>query len=78
MDDLPGRIKKLRNKLGLSQAALGELIGLRAHSVYRIEAGHMGPSAETLLKLARALKVDPFELAGMTTDDDATKASSNG
>lgn len=54
MDDetIGGRIKRLRSRLGLSQADLADRLGIRHQSVYRFESGRMKPSAETGIDLA--------------------------
>lgn len=53
------RIRQRREALELSQAALGDLIGVRGQSVWRLEMNESDPSAVNLIRLARALKVSP-------------------
>lgn len=55
-------VAQLRKEQGLSRNELGRLTGLRASSIYRIEAGGSSPRLQTIEKLARALRVHPSEL----------------
>ena len=50
------RIKALRAKLGLSQAALGALIGVSVTSVNRWENGVASPKNGTILKVIARLE----------------------
>jgi len=52
-----GRLKKLRNEKGLSQAELGDLIGLHSNHVSRYERGESKPTAKSLKAIAEVLKV---------------------
>lgn len=50
-----------RKRLGWSQEMLADLAGVHAQTVFKIEAGHVSPTASTLEKLAKALGV-PLEV----------------
>jgi transcriptional regulator with XRE-family HTH domain len=51
------RVKQLRNKKKLTQAALAERVGVHRIYIAQIEAGTKIPSLATLAKLAKALHV---------------------
>jgi transcriptional regulator with XRE-family HTH domain len=51
-------IRQLRESAGLSQFKLSIEIGLSENQVGRIERGESNPTARTLFKIAKALKVD--------------------
>lgn len=57
------RIKTLRDAKHLSQAALGEMIGVKQQAVGEWERGANYPRATTLTLLAVALGVSPSEIA---------------
>jgi len=59
------RLKELREKRGLSQAALAAKVGAKGVSreyIARLETGKHDPPLSTLEKLAKALKVKVTEL----------------
>lgn len=51
----PNRIREYRLRLGLSQAALGTLIGKARNQVSAWERGSQLPNVRSLLRLAKAL-----------------------
>lgn len=55
-------MRKLRNKHGLSQLALAEAADLSATFIGEIEAGRRSPSLDSLVNIAAALGVQPFQL----------------
>ena len=55
-------IRKLREQKRLSQEALGDLVGLNATYISRIERGVQNVGLKTIQKLAKALKVTPERL----------------
>ena len=57
-----GRIRSLRQAQGLSQEALGSLLGRRQATISNWENGRGSPSVEDLYELAAALALDPREL----------------
>jgi transcriptional regulator with XRE-family HTH domain len=62
--DFGKRIKVLRAKRGLTQAALAERAGLTLAYIGRLETGHYDPQLSTLKRLAKALRVTVRELVG--------------
>ncbi|MCW2289582.1 helix-turn-helix protein [Leucobacter luti] len=64
------RIREARERLGISLEDFGELSQVSWTSIGRIERGAQSPNAETLVRLATALDVDPGSfLSGVTADD---------
>ncbi len=53
--------KKIRRKLGLTQADIAEKIGITTNSYARIEQGRAKPSYDTLKAICKELKI-PFPL----------------
>src|SRR3954469_19678756 len=53
------RLRSLREAAGLDQIRLGAMSGLTHEAVSKLEGGRNAPSAESVRKLARALKVAP-------------------
>ena len=60
------RLKVLRVEKGLSQKAIGELVGLASNSIANYEQGKREPSLETLAKLCRFYNVSADYLIGLT------------
>jgi transcriptional regulator with XRE-family HTH domain len=56
------RIREERDKRGMTQQALADKTGLSRGFIARLETGRHDPSATTLAKLARALRVDVGDL----------------
>lgn len=56
------KIKRARKAAGLTQQELGELLGVSGSMIGQYEGNLRNPKHETLLKIARALKVMPYEL----------------
>ena len=61
-DRIGSRIRAIRTKKGMSQAELGELIGLNADRVQKYENGARKPKADMLKKIASALEVSALAL----------------
>ncbi len=58
-----GHIRKLRNKLGISQDALSKKSNLAFHTIAKIESGSTpDPRIETLKKIAHGLGVSIGDL----------------
>lgn len=55
-------MKRLRGALGLTQAAIAELVGVGQTAVSQWEIGRVNPSTENLLKLAEILDCTPLDL----------------
>lgn len=71
-DDIPEisqRIKQLRERLDLSQKALGKLVGVTDAAVTNWETGIRFPRGNNLKKLARALGVSVSDLS---SEDNST------
>jgi transcriptional regulator with XRE-family HTH domain len=64
MRTLAKRIKDLRGKRGLTQAALAKRAGLTLAYIGRLEIGWYDPQLSTLRQLAKALRVSVAELVG--------------
>ena len=56
------RIKELRKRNGLTQAALAEVIGMETTNLCKLENGGQIPKEENIEKLAKALKVNIKDL----------------
>jgi len=57
------RLKKFRIEKGLSQLGLARAAGVSQPAIYLIESGMVKrPRIETILRLARALGMDPADL----------------
>lgn len=56
------RIKELRKRNGLTQAALAELIGMETTNLCKLENGGQIPKEENMEKIAKALKVNIKDL----------------
>jgi ribosome-binding protein aMBF1 (putative translation factor) len=50
-------IKEKREKLGISQKALAEMVGISQSFLCDIEQGRCKPSIDTAIKLAKTLKI---------------------
>jgi len=56
------RIRALRKELAMSQEELGEVAGLHRTYIGHLERGEVNPSLINILRVAKALKVDPSNL----------------
>ncbi len=57
-------VKRLREKMGISQEKLARLADVSNNTIINIEAGKQGnPTIETLKKIAKALNVEIQELS---------------
>lgn len=62
-NDLPNRIKELRDRLGLSMAQLGIRIGVEASTINKLEKGETQLTTRWMARLAPALELDdPLEI----------------
>ena len=61
-DTLKANIKKYRKRRNLSQFALASKTDLSTNFLADIEAGNTWVSAATLIKLAKAFNIEPYEL----------------
>ncbi len=60
-EQLGKNIKKLRKKLGLTQAQVAKKADIHVNFFARIERGEENPTYETLEKLSKALEVKSSE-----------------
>lgn len=60
--ELPNRIREIRERKGLSQTALGALVGCRNQQISKLETGALRLSTLWMRRLAQALDVEPWEL----------------
>lgn len=56
------RVKRLRARLGLTQDQLAERIHISPKYLSNIERGKENPTLDTLLRMAKSLKVEPWEM----------------
>lgn len=66
MSTFPERIKELRLERGLTQEALGQVIGVKHFSIYSYEKGRAFPEMKSLVALAEFFDVSIDYLAGRT------------
>lgn len=68
--EIGNRIRKYREKLGISQKELAERIGVSNGRVSNWEQGLNRPDADMLAELCRALEVSPSSLLGIKLSKD--------
>ena len=66
MESFSERIKNLREERGLSQEALGAVIGVKRFSIYTYEKGRACPDMKGLIALADYFDVSLDYLTGRT------------
>ena len=59
-------IKALREKAGMTQEAMAEILGISRPAVTEIERGSRKVSAEELVRLARAFQVSTDHILGLS------------
>lgn len=64
MDTFAERIKELRQERGLSQEALGAMIGVSKYSIHTYEKGKNYPEMKSFMALAEYFQVSLDYLAG--------------
>jgi DNA-binding XRE family transcriptional regulator len=57
-----GRLRGLRERAALTQIDLADRSGVARSTIIRLEKGEPHPNPTTIRKLARALRVKPYEL----------------
>lgn len=60
--ELGRRVRVERHRLGISQMALADIVGLHFSFVSEVERGERNLSLSSLLRLAEGLEVDPAKL----------------
>lgn len=68
MEKFSARVKALRESKGLSQDALGKIIGVKRYSVYTYEKGRNYPDIPRLIALADYFEVTTDYLLGRTDE----------
>ena len=68
MADFAERIKELRLENGMTQTEVGDIIGVKRHSVYTYERGLNYPEVRCLIMLADYFKVSLDYLVGLKDD----------
>lgn len=66
---LGNRVRHLREKKGLSQAALAERTNRSVHAISMIERGKNWPNASTLEAIAEALSIAPARILNALLDN---------
>lgn len=66
MEKFSARMKELREARGLSQEAVGKIIGVKRYSVYGYEKGKSYPDIPHLIALAEFFDVTTDYLLGRT------------
>ena len=61
---ITNRVKEYRERDGLSQAALGEAIGVTRQTVIAIEQGRYSPSLESAFRISRVFGVGLEDVFG--------------
>ena len=64
--DMSKAIREGRDRLGMSQEALAERLGVSRQAVSKWESGASDPSTSTLLALAKLVGIDAKELLDET------------
>ena len=60
--NISNKIKQLREQSGLTQEKLAEIAGISLDYMGKIEVNINKPGLKTILKLANALKIDPYKI----------------
>jgi len=64
MAGLGTNLRQARERLGLTQEQVAQRSGVHATEVSRIEGGKRDPQVSTVLRLAKALEIEPGRLLG--------------
>ena len=64
MDEFPDRLRKLRERRGISRATMSELCGLSKSMISKYERGERQPTLEPLIELADFFEVSMDYLCG--------------
>lgn len=67
--DVGRRLAEARTRAGLSQAQLGQVIGVSGPRISHFESGHAFPPVSHRRALAEAVHLDPKELFGERLDE---------
>ncbi len=69
--EIGATVRTLRSDLGQTTTDLADKVGISQAQVSRLENGQQGFRSDTLIRIAKALKVPPFRL--MMTEKEWTK-----
>lgn len=72
------RIKIVRQRSGLTQDQLAEHVGLSPKYISGIERGVENPTMDILLRVAKALEVEPYDLFLFGESEESEKALRKG
>ena len=72
------RIKIVRHRSGLTQDQLAEQVGLSPKYISGIERGVENPTMDILIRLAKMLEVEPYDLFLFGESEDNEKALRKG
>lgn len=72
------RIKRVRQRNGLTQDELAEKVSLSPKYISGIERGVENPTMDNLIRLAKALDVEPYDLFLFGESEDSEKALRKG
>lgn len=72
------RIKIVRQRSGLTQDQLAEQVGLSPKYISGIERGVENPTMDILIRLAKALEVEPYDLFLFGESEENEKALRKG
>lgn len=78
MNSIGKNIKALRERAGLTQEDLAEILGISRPAVTSIETGGRRVSTDELVRLARALGVTTDQIVGLTTAPEVVLESGGG
>lgn len=67
------RITELRERAGITQTRLGELVGLHSVTISRMESGKQAMTVTSLAKFARALNTTPSALLAFPPEASISK-----
>jgi transcriptional regulator with XRE-family HTH domain len=67
-------VREFRKQRGLTQRELGQSVGVTLSQISNIETGHTPPSLETLVRIARTLRVPLPEMFGFDRAADTGRA----
>ena len=60
--DIGATVRAIRSELGMTGIKFAAKVGISQGQISRLENGRQGFRSDTLVKIARALKVPPFRL----------------
>lgn len=69
MPTLTTKIKEYRQKAGLKQEELGEMVGVRRETIFRLEKGLYNPSLKLAMDIAKVFGVTVEELFSFESEE---------